>query len=61
MRIELLWNLRLLCERLAEISLENRRYKKLAKTAASKLIGSQIDSLELLELVKQDIPDFSPQ
>lgn len=56
MRLELLYNPRLLCERLAEISLERRRLKKLCGTVASSLKTGHIDSLELLELLKDKAP-----
>lgn len=56
MRLELLWNLRLLCERLAEISHENRRIKKLSRTVASQLNKYQISCLELLELMDTNPP-----
>jgi FkbM family methyltransferase len=49
MRLELLYNPRLLCERLAEISLERRRLARLRGTVAANLITPHIDSLELLD------------
>lgn len=56
MRLELLYNPRLLCERLAEISLSARRIAKLRGTVASNLKSGHIDSLELLELLSGDPP-----
>ena len=52
MRLELFYNPRLLCERLAELSLERRRLAKLRGTVASALTTGHIDSLELLELLR---------
>lgn len=52
MRLELLWNLRLLCERLAVESIQRRRIGKLRNTPASGLSLGHIDSLELLELAR---------
>lgn len=52
MRLELFYNPRLLCERLAELSLERRRLAKLRGTVASQLTTGHIDSLELLELLR---------
>jgi FkbM family methyltransferase len=52
MRLELLYNPRLMCERLAEISLEKRRLAKLRATVAGQLTIGHIDSLELLELLR---------
>jgi FkbM family methyltransferase len=57
MRLELLWNLRLLCERLADISHESRRIEKLSKTVASQLREYQIDLLELLEIINDNPPE----
>jgi FkbM family methyltransferase len=56
MRKALFYNPRLLCERLAEISIERRRLRKLRGTVASGLTTGHIDSLELLELLKPDPP-----
>lgn len=56
MRLELLYNPRLLCERLAEISLSARRIAKLRGTVASNLKSGHIDSLELLELLSGNPP-----
>ena len=56
MRPELLYNPRLLCERLAEISLQRRRLAKLRGTAAQYLLSGHIDSLELLELLRPISP-----
>ncbi|MBE0612751.1 MAG: FkbM family methyltransferase [Burkholderiales bacterium] len=50
MRLELLWNLRLLCERLATASLRQRRLRKLLNTPARNLSLGHIESLELLEM-----------
>ncbi len=55
-RSELLYNPRLLCERLAEFSLEKRRLGHLRKTPAENLRSDHIDSLELLELLKERSP-----
>jgi FkbM family methyltransferase len=52
MRLELLYNPRLFCERLAEISLSRRRLSKLKRTVAGRLTTGHIDSLELLELLR---------
>lgn len=52
MRLELLWNPRLLCERLAAISAQQRRLKKLRNTPAQNLSLGHIDSLELLEIAR---------
>ena len=52
MRLELLYNLRLFCERLAEISLQRRRMVKLRGTVAGNLTPGHVDSLELLELLR---------
>jgi FkbM family methyltransferase len=54
MRKELFYNPRLLMERLAEYSLEQRRKSRLKNTVAEKLSTDYIDSLELLELVPPD-------
>jgi len=51
-RLELLWNWRLLCERIAVASLEQRRLGKLRNTPADKLSIGHIDSLELLEMAQ---------
>src|SRR5688572_827487 len=56
MRRELLYNPRLLCERLAEISLERRRVKRLRGTPATTLCTGHVDSLELLELLRDNPP-----
>jgi len=56
MRSKLLYNPRLLCERLAEISLQRRRQRRLRGTLAEKLKPGHIDSLELLELLKSKRP-----
>ena len=56
MRLELLYNPRLLCERLAELSIERRRLAKLRGTVAGQLTTGHIDSLELLELVRPQNP-----
>lgn len=52
MRLELLYNPRLLCERLAELSLERRRLRALKGTVAAGLVSGHIDSLELLQLLR---------
>lgn len=52
MRLELLWNPRLLCERLAIASQRWRRMGKLKNTPASGLALGHIDSLELLEILR---------
>ncbi len=52
MRAELLYNPRLLCERLAELSLEKRRLAKLRGGMAGGLQSGHIDSLELMELLR---------
>lgn len=52
MRPELLYNPRLLCERLAEISRERRRLAKLRGTVAAQLERGHVDSLELLESLR---------
>lgn len=52
MRLELLWNLRLLCERLAVASLQERRLRKLRNTPAHELSLGHIESLELLEMAR---------
>jgi FkbM family methyltransferase len=54
MRIELLYNPRLLCERLAELSLGRRRLAHLRGTCAHWLTRDHIDSLELIELTAAD-------
>jgi FkbM family methyltransferase len=51
MRLELLYNPRILCERLAIESHRRRRLAKLRNTPAHELLLGHIDSLELLELV----------
>jgi FkbM family methyltransferase len=56
MRLELLYNPRLLCERLAELSLKRRRLAKLRGTVAACLKTGHIDSLELLELLRAHPP-----
>jgi FkbM family methyltransferase len=56
MRFELLYNPRLLCERLAEMSLERRRLRSLKGTAAGRLKKGHVDSLELLELLRVKPP-----
>ena len=52
MRLELLWNWRLLCERLAVASIRQRRLRKLRNTTARNLKLEHIDSLELLEMAR---------
>ena len=54
MRFELLYNPRLLIERLAIASQRRRRFSKLTGTVASKLKLGHIDSLELLEIIKSE-------
>jgi FkbM family methyltransferase len=51
MRSELFYNPRLLIERLAEISLDARRKRRLRGTPAAHFQGALLDSLELLELI----------
>jgi FkbM family methyltransferase len=51
MRTALLYNPRLLVERLAEFSLERRRTIRLRATVGARLRGALLDSLELLELI----------
>jgi FkbM family methyltransferase len=50
--MELFYNPRLLCERLAIASMRQRRLAKLRNTPARKLSLGHIDSLELLEIAK---------
>ena len=52
MRPSLIWNWRLLCERLALASLRHRRLAKLRNTPARSLSLGHIESLELLELIE---------
>ncbi len=56
MRFELFYNPRLLCERLAEISLARRRLVRLRGTVAAGLTTGHIDSLELLEILRPNPP-----
>lgn len=56
MRLALLYNPRLLVERLAEVSLDRRRLKRLRGTVAEGLNIGHIDSLELLELLRERPP-----
>lgn len=56
MRLELLYNPRLLIERLAIESQRQKRLRKLNKTVASELKLGHIDSLELLELTQAKPP-----
>ncbi len=56
MRLEVLYNPRLLCERLAELSLARRRLEKLHGTVAAGLTTGHIDSLELLDLLRPNPP-----
>jgi FkbM family methyltransferase len=51
MRASLLYNPRILCERLAIFSQQSRRLAKLRSTPARELALGHIDSLELLELL----------
>lgn len=53
MRLELLWNWRLLCERLAVESERRRRLGRLRHTPAEGLQLRYIDSLELLEVARE--------
>lgn len=53
MRLELLYNPRLLCERLATESMRRRRLSELRNTPASCLTLGHIDSLELLKIARQ--------
>jgi hypothetical protein len=52
MRLELLYNPRLLCERLAIASIRSRRLAKLSNTPARGLSLGHVDSLEFLELAR---------
>src|ERR1700722_18660728 len=52
MRLELFYNPRLMCERLATASLQRRRLAKLRNTPARNLLPGHVDSLELLEIAK---------
>jgi FkbM family methyltransferase len=52
MRAELLYNPRLLCERLAIESIRRRRMARLRNTPAKWLSPGHVDSLELLDLVE---------
>ncbi|HWD58332.1 MAG TPA: FkbM family methyltransferase [Stellaceae bacterium] len=52
MRFALLYNPRLLCERLAIESTRRRRLARLRGTAADRLSPGHIDSLELLEMLR---------
>ena len=56
MRPALFYNPRLLCERLAEISLQRRRLARLRGTVAAGLTTGHIDSLELLEMLRDPAP-----
>src|ERR1700722_2955050 len=53
MRLELLYNPRLLCERLAIESVRRRRLAALKDTQAAGLALGHIDTLELVELAGQ--------
>jgi FkbM family methyltransferase len=53
MRLELLYNPRLLCERLAIESVRRRRLAALKGTQAARLALGHIDTLELVELARQ--------
>jgi FkbM family methyltransferase len=52
MKLDLLFNPRLLCERLAMVSLQRRRLARLSGTPAQRLSLGHIDSLELLEIAR---------
>jgi FkbM family methyltransferase len=56
MRPALFYNPRLLCERLAEISRQKRRRRRLRGTPAATLETGHIDSLELLQLLEAKPP-----
>jgi len=56
MRAELLYNPRLLCERFAQFSFERRRLERLRGTPAETLLVGHLDSLELLELLRDTPP-----
>ncbi|MDP3719097.1 MAG: FkbM family methyltransferase [Acidobacteriota bacterium] len=56
MRRLLLYDPRLLCERLAEISLARRRLATLRGTVAARLSEDHIDSMELLQLIRPLAP-----
>ncbi|BAZ03597.1 FkbM family methyltransferase [Calothrix sp. NIES-3974] len=57
MRLELLYNPRLLIERIAIESQRRRRLGRLKNTVAAELKLGHIDSLELLELIKSQPPE----
>jgi FkbM family methyltransferase len=56
MRVNLLYNPRLLCERLAVESLRRRRLKKLKGTGAVALREGHLDSLEFFEIIRDSQP-----
>ena len=56
MRLKLFYSPGLLCERLAELSAERRRRKKLRGTVAASLGTGHMDSLELIELMRPGSP-----
>jgi FkbM family methyltransferase len=56
MRKELLYNPRLLLERLAEASRRRRRFSRLRGTPAEGLNEAQMDSLEFFDLIRNDVP-----
>jgi FkbM family methyltransferase len=58
MRSQLLYNPRVLFERVAQFSFARRRLKKLQGTPAQTLRVGHIDSLELLELLKDTPPEI---
>lgn len=56
MRAALLWNPRLLCERLAAESQRRRRLARLRRTVARDLVLGHIASLELIEIARAQLP-----
>ncbi len=56
MRVALFYSPRLLIERLAEISLQRRRLRRLRGSVGAGLRGAHLDSLELLELAHLVVP-----
>lgn len=56
MRLELLYNPRLILERIAEASQDRRRKAKLKRTVASHLSDQHMTSLEFIELAQREKP-----
>lgn len=52
MRLELLWNPRLLCERLATESIRRRRLARLSHTPGARLALGHLDTLELITIAQ---------